>query len=107
MTYTLILITTSNKKEAVKIANALLDRKIAACINIIKGIDSYFIWKDKAVKAKECLLFVKTKRGLVSDIIKTVRSIHSYKLPEIITLDISGGYVKYLDWIGAQTKKSR
>ena len=100
----LIFITTSTKKEAEKIANALLNRKKAACVSILPGVNSFFWWQGKIDSASEALLVVKTKSGLLDDIVKLVKKLHSYDVPEIIALPIIGGNEEYLEWINDSVK---
>ncbi len=99
----IVLITTPNNKEAKSISKILLDRQLAACVNIIRDMDSYFLWKGKKERAKENLLICKTTKNSLKGIIKTVRSIHSYEVPEIIAVPIIGGNKPYLDWIKHST----
>lgn len=95
----IIFITASHKKEAKKIAQALVGRRLCACVNIIDKVESLFTWQGKSDKAKELLLIVKTKKNKLRRIIGLVRSLHSYSVPEIIALPIIGGYEPYLRWI--------
>ncbi len=104
--YIVILITASSKKEAQRIARALLEDKLAACINIIDKIDSLFWWQGKIDESKEVLLIIKTKKALISKLIKKVKSLHSYKVPEIIALPIVAGEKKYLGWLDESLRKS-
>ena len=97
--YIVIFITASNKKEAKRIALSLIKNKLAACVNIIDKIDSFFRWQAKLDKAKEALLIVKSKKQNLAKIIKLVKSLHSYDVPEIIALPLIGGYKPYLRWI--------
>lgn len=94
-----ILITAANKKEAKKIAKALIGSKLAACVNILGEIESLFWWKSKVDTAKEVLLVIKSRKQNLNKIIKLVKSLHSYDVPEIIALPIVGGSKTYLDWI--------
>ncbi len=94
-----IFITASNKKEAKKIAEALIKNRLAACVNIIDKIESFFWWQGKVERANETLLIIKSQREKLTKIIKLVKSIHSYKVPEIIALRIIGGEKNYLKWI--------
>jgi len=94
-----IFITASTDEEAKKIAQRLLDRKKAACVNIVPGMDSYFWWQGKKESARETLLIVKSLSSLLDDIIRLVKELHSYELPEIIAIPIAGGSQDYLDWI--------
>ena len=97
--YTVIFITVSNKKEAKSIAEALIGKKLAACVNIVDKVESLFWWEGKVDSAKETLLIVKSKAGNLNKIIACVKPLHSYKVPEIISLPIKSGYIPYLRWI--------
>jgi periplasmic divalent cation tolerance protein len=97
--YVIVFVTTSGKKEASRISLSLLDRRLVACVNIIGNIDSYFWWQSKKERVKEYLLIAKTKRSLLKELIKTVKSLHSYEVPEIIAFPVMGGFKPYLDWI--------
>jgi periplasmic divalent cation tolerance protein len=101
--YVVVLITVSSKSEATTIANRLLKEKLAACVNIIAGLESIFWWKGKIEQAFECLLLVKTRAPLVNKLIKTTRKLHSYDVPEIISLPIDSGNPQYLKWIHEST----
>ena len=102
--YIVILITTSNREEAYKIAEVLLNQRKAACVNIVPGVSSLFWWQDKLDSAQESLLIVKTKASLLPEIISLVKGVHSYDVPEIIALPIVGGNQDYLEWIGKEVK---
>ena len=94
-----IFITASDKKEAKNIASQLVKNKLAACVNIVEKLESLFWWQGKVDQAKETLLIVKSKKEKLAKIIKVVKSLHSYEVPEIIALPIIGGYKPYLNWI--------
>ena len=98
-TYIVVLVTCSSKEEAEKIGKALIEHKLAVCINIIGNIDSYFWWRGRANYAKEFLLIIKTKIDALHGLIKFVKSVHSYETPEIIALPIIAGLSDYLRWI--------
>lgn len=102
--HNVVFITASNKKEARRIAEEIIKNRLAACVNIIGNIDSLFWWEGKVDSAKEALLIVKTKRALIKKLIKKVKSLHSYKVPEIIALSIAAGSKDYLDWISECTR---
>jgi periplasmic divalent cation tolerance protein len=97
--FIIVLVTTSKLYEAKKIAQALLVKREAACINIIKGVSSLFRWKGKIQREKEVLLIIKTKRRLFRKMLKTIKKNHSYSVPEIIALPIVAGDEPYLEWI--------
>jgi periplasmic divalent cation tolerance protein len=100
--YIVVFITTKDAEEAEKIGKTLVKRRQAACVNIIPEVSSHFWWKDKLDSSKECLLVVKTRDSLLPDIIKSVRKMHSYSIPERIALPIVGGNPDYLDWIDSE-----
>lgn len=97
--YIIVLVTTSNAAEAEKIASALVAQRKAACVNIVSGISSRFWWEGKIDSAEEALLIIKTRKSLLNEVVRAVKEIHSYKVPEIIALPILGGNQDYLDWI--------
>jgi periplasmic divalent cation tolerance protein len=101
---TVIFVTTTDKKEAEKIASFLIKEKLAACVNIIEKINSLFRWQGKVDNAKETLLIIKTRRALVPKLIKKVKSLHSYDVPEIIALPIIAGNKEYLQWLNESTR---
>jgi len=99
-----IFVTAANKKEAEKIASSLVKEKLAACVNIIENVNSLFWWQGKVDSAKEALLVIKSRGALMNKLIKKVKSLHSYKVPEIIALPIVSGDKKYLKWINESTR---
>ena len=94
-----IFITAANIKEAERIASALVKEKLAACVNIVEGIKSLFWWQGKVDRSKEVLLMVKSRKSKISKIIRRVKSLHSYEVPEIIALPIVAGEPNYLKWL--------
>jgi periplasmic divalent cation tolerance protein len=95
-----VLVTCGSSKEARKIARALVERRLAACVNILPGrVQSVYPWKGKVESAKEILLVVKTTRGRFAALQRTVCELHSYDVPEIIALPIVDGSRDYLGWI--------
>jgi periplasmic divalent cation tolerance protein len=101
--YLVVFITTSSYEEARKIADALVDLKKAACVNIVPKVSSLFRWKGKIEDVEESLMVVKTRAELFPDIVSTVKSIHSYEVPEIIALPIVEGNPDYLSWLKEET----
>ena len=100
-----IFITTGTDEEAHKVAEALLKNRDAACVNIVPRISSLFWWQDKLDSAQESLLIVKSKASLLSEIVRLVKEVHSYDVPEVIALPIIGGNPDYLEWIGKEVKQ--
>ena len=97
--HSLIFVTTANKKEASSIAQALIKNRLAACVNIISGVESFFRWQGKIDSARETLLIIKSRKAKMPKVIKLIKSMHSYELPEIISLPITAGFKPYLRWI--------
>jgi len=97
--YIIVLVSVSKIKEAKSIAAALVKNKLAACVNIVKGVESFFWWQGKIDKAREAVLVIKSKKAKLPKIIKLVKLMHSYEVPEIIAIPIIGGEKKYLRWI--------
>jgi periplasmic divalent cation tolerance protein len=95
----IVLITTGSEAEAHKIAELLVKRKKAACVNIVPRVDSLFWWEGKLDSAHESLLLVKTKASLFPEIVEMVKRTHSYEVPEIIALPIIAGSEDYLKWL--------
>lgn len=97
--YIIIFITSKDRGEANKIASKLVEEKLIACANIVDKISSLFWWEDKVDSSEEVLLVLKTKKSLFRKIEKSVKSIHSYSVPEIIAMPIVAGQKDYLNWI--------
>ena len=102
--YLVVFITTSSYDEARKIASALVDQRKAACVNIVPKVNSLFRWKGKIEEAEESLMMVKTRAEFFPDVVSTVKSIHSYEVPEIIALPIVEGNAEYLSWLKEETE---
>jgi len=94
-----VFVTAANKKEAEKIASVLVKEKLVACVNILSDIKSVFWWDKKVQSSKEVLLIAKSSKKMFPRIIRRVKSMHSYELPEIIALPVVSGYKPYLRWI--------
>lgn len=99
-----VVFITSTAEEAPGIADMLLTRRKAACVNIVPGVTSHFWWQDKLDSSQESLLIVKTTASLLDEVVSLVKEIHSYDVPEIIALPIVGGNRDYLEWINRETK---
>jgi len=102
--YIVVFVTASSKKEAQKIAAGLIKQKIAACVNIVDKVDSLFSWEGKTQKAKESLLIIKSRKEKLARLIRLVKSLHSYTVPEIIALPVIAGDKLYLRWIDASLR---
>ncbi len=100
----LVFTTASSKDEARKIARALVERLLAACVNIVPQVDSIYRWEGEVEEGEEWLLIVKTTRAAFERVRDTIKELHSYDVPECICLSIEEGSVEYLSWIGQSVK---
>ncbi|HET9480233.1 MAG TPA: divalent-cation tolerance protein CutA [Candidatus Polarisedimenticolia bacterium] len=105
MTDKLIILTTVDKEEiAEKIASTLVERQLAACVNIFPPCMSIYRWKEKIHRDREFVLFIKTSAHLFNEVRDSIREVHTYELPEVIALPIAVGEEKVLDWITSSVK---
>ena len=102
--FVVILVTASSLEEARKIAAVLLDKRKAACVNILPRVHSSFWWQGKIDKVEESLLVIKTTAPSTQAVIELVKANHSYTVPEIIAVPIVGGNPDYLDWINREVQ---
>ena len=98
-----ILVTAVNQKEARRIGKGMVDAKLAACANIIPGIQSIYRWKGKVVKAQEVLIILKSTRPRYRALEKAIKAMHSYETPEIIALPVKDGLDRYIGWVRNET----
>lgn len=102
--YRVIFITASSGKEARRLAGRLLKEHLAACVNCIPKVESHYWWKGKIEHSSETLLVVKTTRQALPHIIRRVKELHSYSIPEIISCTITEGSAEYLKWLKDSVK---
>lgn len=96
----IVLSTTGSEEEAHKIARFLVERQLAACVNIVPHIESVYRWQSKVESSREWLLLIKTTAQKFDDVRDAIREQHSYDLPECIAIAVEDGSSEYLDWIG-------
>jgi periplasmic divalent cation tolerance protein len=95
----LVLTTVGTEAEAREIAHQLVERQLAACVNIVPRIQSVYRWEGKVETAEEFLLFIKTTKSRGADVQAAIRELHSYDLPEFIVISMEDGSEEYLQWI--------
>jgi periplasmic divalent cation tolerance protein len=98
-----ILITVGSPEEAQKIGQALVEEKLAACVNIISPVHSIYRWEGEMQTDQEVLLIAKTAAARMEGLAQRVRQLHSYQVPEIIALPLVAGSQDYLRWMDEQT----
>lgn len=103
----LLYVTTSDKKEARKIGRTLVEENLAACVNIIDGMNSIYKWEGEIQEDAECILIVKTHYSRVRKVTRMIKEMHSYEVPCVISLTITEdeGNEDYLDWLENNSKQ--
>lgn len=102
--YCLIYSSCPDETTARALAGALLDRRLAACVSVLSGMTSYYVWQGRREAGAEVLLMIKTQKALYAEVETLLREHHPYELPEVIAVPIEGGLPGYLDWISSQTQ---
>lgn len=95
----LVLSTAASQTEAARIAEQLVERRLAACVNVVCKVQSFYRWEDKLQRADEFLIIIKTVRAQEEKVRDAIRELHSYELPECVTVALDGGNADYLTWI--------
>jgi len=98
-----VFITAGSKREAGTIARDLVEKRLAACVNVLPRVESVYAWKGKTEISKEYLLIAKTKEGLFQKVEKAVKRLHSYECPEIVAFQLTKGSAAYMRWIEEST----
>ena len=98
-----ILVTAINQEEAVRIGEEMVNAKLAACANIIPGIQSIYRWEGKVVKTQEVLLILKSTKPRYRALEKAIKAMHTYETPEIIALPVKEGLDQYIGWVRSET----
>jgi len=99
-----VLSTAGSRDEAERIATALVEERLAACVNLVAPVTSVYRWQGAVERAEETLLVVKTRRAHATRVAARIRELHTYELPEVITLPIDGGAAAYLAWLVGETR---
>lgn len=98
-----VYMTAASPEEAERIGTALVEARLAACVNILPGMRSIYRWQGKVERASETVLVAKTRAMLLPDLTERVQALHSYDCPCVIALPIEGGSAAYLDWLRAES----
>lgn len=99
----IVLTTLPSQESALELAEDLVGKRLAACVNILPPMTSVYKWKGKLEKGQEHQLLIKTSADRYPELEALIRRSHPYELPEIIALPVAAGLHAYLDWVGAQT----
>ncbi len=104
MDYRVVFITVPDEERAVAVARALVEERLAGCVNIVRGVRSIYRWEGKIEDDPEVLMIVKTSGGLFSRLEERVRELHPYSVPEVISLPLAEGSEDYLSWLGRELR---
>jgi periplasmic divalent cation tolerance protein len=104
MEFIFVYITCKDRTEALSIGKAVVEARLAACANIIDGMDSIYWWNDQLQVEKEAILIMKSRRDLFAELTEKVKSVHSYEVPCVVALPIEEGNQDYLNWLMTETK---
>lgn len=102
-----VLVTVGSEQEAETIATALLEERLAACVNVTSPVRSLYRWEGRIADDREWQMVIKTQARLFEALAARVRALHSYDVPEIIALPVLAGTTDYVDWIQNETKSER
>jgi len=100
-----VYMTAPTDAEAARIGRDLVDRRLAACANLLPGMVSLYWWENKVERADEVVLIAKTRQDNVQALIDRVREIHPYQTPCVVSIPITNGNPDYLNWIAGETAK--
>ncbi len=101
----LLISTAGSKKEAGKIAKIVVEKGLAACVNVLPAIDSHYAWKGKIERSREVLMIMKSTGRQIRKLAREIKELHSYDVPEILWFRVAGGEEKYLGWLAASTSQ--
>ena len=99
-----IFCTVPNRVEGEKIAKELVELRLAACVNMVEGVTSYYNWKGEVHQDPELLLVIKSLQARFPELESKIRQLHNYEAPEIIALPIVAGSEDYLEWLAMEVK---
>ncbi|OAY81333.1 Protein CutA 1, chloroplastic [Ananas comosus] len=100
-----VYVTVPNREAGKKLSESIIKERLAACVNIVPGIESIYWWEGKVQSDSEELLIIKTRESLLDALTEHVKANHEYEVPEVIALPINGGNLKYLEWLKNSTRE--
>jgi periplasmic divalent cation tolerance protein len=99
--FQIVLCTCADREQAERIADRLIEQHLAACVNILPGVQSIYRWQGAVESAAEVLMLIKTDSAHSNEVQSTIAGLHSYEVPEFLILPVSGGSEAYLAWLKA------
>lgn len=97
--YIQVITTTEKREEAERIAEVLVEKRLAGCVQVIGPVSSTYWWEGQVERGKEWLCFIKSRKELFKELEETIKQVHPYETPEIIALPITAGSQDYLEWL--------
>lgn len=101
-----VLNTCSSQEEAERLAELLIERKLAACVSIVPRVRSFYRWKGAVESAEEWLLLIKSSRPLFDQLRIELEKAHTYEVPELLALPVVAGSENYLEWLGSNLQEA-
>ena len=105
MAESFVYMTCADRDEAENIGTVLVERRLAACVNILDGMHSLYWWEGEVQRGEETVLIAKTRQESVGELTEAVKAMHGYEVPCVVALDIAGGNQDFLAWIREETRR--
>ena len=100
-----VIVTAPSEATAEQLAQALVQDRLAACVQVLPGVTSFYRWEGKLEKSDEWLMLIKTTRKNLSELTARLESMHPYEVPEVVALEVVGGADRYLGWVEEETRQ--
>jgi len=101
----IVFVTAPGAEEAAKMAEAVVEERLAACVNIVGGVESIYRWEGKVTRDREVLMIIKSTAERYAELERRIKELHSYTTPEVVAIEIERGSKPYLDWLRDSTAK--
>ena len=101
----LVVLSTCPREKAAALAEELVRQKLAACVNVVPTVESFYVWEGKLNRDAESLLVIKTAPDRREDLTQGILRLHPYEVPEVVVLEATGGSARYLEWVEAMTRR--
>jgi periplasmic divalent cation tolerance protein len=102
----LVVLSTCPREAAAGLAERLVAERVAACVNVVPAVESFYVWEGKLNRDAESLLIIKTAPDRLPALQEAILRAHPYQVPEVVVLDVKGGNPKYLEWVAAMTRSA-
>lgn len=100
----ILLSTVESAQTAEKIASTVVEERLAACVNVLPGVSSYFRWEGEIQREQEFMLILKTSTDRLRELIERIKILHPYEVPEIVSVPVEEGHQPFLDWVERETR---